>query len=85
MMNPQVRALITKEEQELEDSLTSSVILPIQAREAVVELITKEPYLNPAYLSQSATGTANFTSGVAAWCLDNIVKDHDVNPARGRI
>ena len=37
------------------------------------------------YLSQPATGTSKLTSGVAAWFLDNIVQQHDLHAARGRI
>ena len=85
MTIPQVRSSITEEEQELETSITSSVILPVQTYKAIVDLSTEKPTHDPAYLSQPVTGTTNFNSGVAAWCLDSIIKDHDVNAACGRI
>ena len=85
MTNPHVRSSITEEEEELKTSITSSIILPVQTHKAIVDLSTEEPTHHPAYLSQLTTSTANFNSGVAAWCLDTIVKDHDVNTARGRI
>ena len=86
MTSPHIRSSITAEEEENELLPNSSVILPIQTRESIIDLSHSEPTVNPTFLSPTpVTATPNFTTGVAAWCLDSIVKDHDLNAARVRI
>ena len=86
MTLPQIRSSITKEEEEEELLPTSSIILPIQTRESIIDLSSNDPTIDPTYLPVPIhASTPNFTTGVAAWCLDTIVKDQDLYAARGRI
>jgi hypothetical protein len=86
MTAPHICSSITAEEKENELLPNSSIILPIQTREAIIDLSRSEPTVNPTFLSPTPlTATPNFPTGVAAWCLDSIVKDHDLNAARVRI
>ena len=85
MTLPQIRSSIIKEEEE-ELLPTSSIILPIQTRESTINLSNSEPTIDPTYLHVPIhASTPSFTTGVATWCLDTIVKDHDLYVARGRI
>ena len=88
MTNSQVRSSITKYKEALEISATRLTILPGKTV-MITDMDTYTPHtetqLNPAYLTQPITSRANFNSDIAAWCLDSIVKDHNVNAACGRI
>ena len=86
MTLPQIRSSITKEEEDLELLPTSSIILPIQARESIINLSNSEPSIDPTYISIPIhASTPNFTFDIAAWFLDNMFKDQNLNTARVRI
>ena len=86
MTNTQVRSSITEQEQANEQASTSRVVLPVHTLLDMVQASDRsEPSIDPSHLPTQSTGTANFSSGIASWCLDMIVQDHDINAARGRI
>ena len=89
MTYPIIRASITKEEAENELLDTSKIVLPIQKRVEITDLIdTSTQVIDPRYASKPVPDVkkvANFSQGTASFCLDKIVMQQDLNEARSRI
>ena len=76
MMDPGLRATMTKDELEKEKNGKGSVHLPLHFRHEVTDLVST-PIFDPKFALQSHQShqqICNFGSGTAAWCLDKIVK-----------
>ena len=89
ILHPTIRSSITNEEEELELGDSTKIIIPQHARHKIIDLANDDKRFNHRYVTAPPTNPAatipNFKSGVAAWCLDTIVKDHDLNADRARI
>ena len=89
MFHPTIRASITKEEEELELKEGSKIVIPSHERYKIINLTNEIPTSNPRFTTNpiitTEECTPNFKTGVAAWCLDNIVQDQDLFAARSRI
>ena len=80
---------MTKEEAENELLDTSKIVLPIQKRFEITDLIdTSTQVIDARYASKPVPDVkkvANFSQGTASFCLEKIVMQHDLNRARSRI
>ena len=89
MLHPTIRVSITNEEEELELGDSTKIIIPQHTRHKIIDLANDAPSFKPLYVTDPPTDPAatipNFKPGVAAWCLDTIIKDHDLNTACARI
>ena len=88
-LHPTIRASITNKEEEMELVDSTKIIIPQYARHKIIDLANDAPIFNPRYVTAPPTNPAatipNFKSGVAVWCPDTIVKDHDFNTTSARI
>ena len=89
MLHYTIRVFIKNEEEEMELGHSTKIIFPQHARHNIIDLANNSSRFNPRYVTAPPTNPSatipNFKSGVAAWCLDTIVKDHDFNAASARI
>ena len=89
MPHPMIRASIINEEEELESGDYTKIIIPQHNIHKIIDLANDAPSFNPHYVTAPPTDPSatipDFKSSVASWCLDTIVKDHDLNAARARI
>ena len=89
MIDPSIRAYITKEEEKNKVLATSTIILSKKAKEHTIFICNnQQPTFDPTYLEKPVNEEikeANFATGMAAWCLDTIVQQQDPNKARMRI
>ena len=89
MLHPTIRTSITNEEEELESVDSTKIIIPRHSSHKIIDFANYTPSFNPRYFTVPPTDPAatipNFKSSVATWCIDTIVKDHDLNAARARI
>ena len=89
MPHPMIRASIINEEEELESGDYTKIIIPQHNIHKIIDLANDAPIFNPRYITAPPTNPAatipNFKSGVAVWCPDTIVKDHDFNTTSARI
>ena len=86
MMNPGLRSTMTKDEKENEKNGNSSVHLPSHFTRIITDLT--KPLCNPQFSTkkhQPEEQLCNFSSGTAAWALEEIVKKDDIMAARERI
>ena len=87
MMEPGLRATMTKAETQKERDGTSNIHLPSYFTHEVVDLADK-PIYNPKFASKKHDKDkqeCNFSDGTAAWALDIIVKKSDQMAARERL
>ena len=87
MTYPIIRATITKEEKEKEESVDGNIKLPTHKKNDPTDLAIM-PTFNPdlavvPYIADQQI--LNFGKGTAAWCLDSMVMSHDLMAARERI
>ena len=89
MTYPIIRASMTKEEAANELLDASKIVLPIQKRVEITDLIdTSTPTIDPRYASKPVPDVkkvANFSQGTASFCLEKIVMQQDLHEARSRI
>ena len=89
MIYPIIFSFITKEEKDEETSISSEIILPLNKRVEITDLSdTSTQIFNYRFVSKpikEAKMKVNFDSGKAAFCLDKIVMNHDLQEARLQI
>ena len=89
MTYPIIRASMTKEEAANELLDASKIVLPIQKRVEITDLIdTLTPTIDPRYASKPVPDVkkvANFSHGTASFYLKKIVMQQDLHEARSRI
>ena len=89
LIDPSIRASITKEGDKNEVLVTSTIILPKKAKEHIIFICkNQQPTFGPTYLENPGNEEikeVNFATGMAAWCLDTIVQQNYLNEARIRI
>ena len=88
MLDPSICASITREEEANELLDNSVIIVPFKERVKFTNLIDLSPTFDAKFISEpipEEKKKGNYSTGVAAWCLDNIVQQHDLHAARGRI
>ena len=86
LIDPSIRASITKEEEKNEVLATSTIILTTKAKEHSIFICNnQQPTFNPTYLENSVNEEikeVKFATGMSAWCIDTILQKYDLNEAR---
>ena len=89
MTYPEIRASITKEEAENELLNTSKIVLPLQKRVEITDLTNSSPQvIDKRFAAKPIPDEKkqnNFSTGMAAFYLNQLVAEHDLNKARTRI
>ena len=89
MTYPIIRASITKEEADNELLDGSKIVLPLQKKVELTDLIDPSTQIiDPRFAAKpipEEKKVANFSNGTASFCLDKIVMQHDLHEARARI
>ena len=92
LFHPTIHVSITDEEEVKELGDSTIITIPQQAMHKIIDLTNDAPNINPQYINSPypnptnpTVATTTFTSGIAAWYLDTIVKDRDLNAAHTRI
>ena len=89
MTYPIIRSSITKEEKDEEISTSSEIVLPLHKRVEITDLCDPSTQVIDFRFASKPIDEAkmrvNFDSGKAAFCLDKIVMNHDLQEARSRI
>ena len=84
ILDTAVRATMTK--LEIESEKESGILIPYTLTGNYVTIDELLPTLDLQYLSQTTTPTKpNLKGGMAAWCLDAIVRNYDLMVSRERI